>query len=84
MDAILRIIEFLKENKLDYATMYGPLIDAYGKLNTININIFQSPRSFSEIHLFSVIGKIRNLGNDSFHFEKHCKGEIGGDVTTSF
>lgn len=43
MDAILRIIEFLKENKLDYAIMYGPLIDAYGKLNTININIFQSP-----------------------------------------
>jgi len=29
VDAILRIIEFLKENKLDYATMYGPLIDAY-------------------------------------------------------
>lgn len=78
MDAILRIIEFLKENKLQYTAMYGPLIDAYGKLNSININIFQSPRSFGETHLFSVIGKIRNLGNHSFHFEKHCKGEKGG------
>ncbi|XP_020623169.1 uncharacterized protein LOC110060717 [Orbicella faveolata] len=29
VNAVLNIIEFLKENNLDYAAMYSPLIDAY-------------------------------------------------------
>ena len=80
----MSIIEFLKENDLDYRAMYTPLIDAYGKLNNIYIqNDFQISTVFfvKSIVISVLISFIEKLGNQwfffamSFRFQKH--GEDG-------